>query len=69
MVELGSTNTLFSLPQNQTHMRSLFVAVLLVFGLVLQAQTLVSEANYALAARFSPKKLEKLVLATYSAQV
>jgi len=45
-------------------MRSLFVAVLLVFGLVLQAQTPVSEANYALAARFSPKKLEKLVFST-----
>lgn len=45
-------------------MRSLFVAVLLVFGLVLQAQTPVSEANYALAARFSPKKLEKMVFST-----
>ncbi|HAK11964.1 MAG TPA: S9 family peptidase, partial [Chitinophagaceae bacterium] len=64
MVLFQQTKGLFSLPQNQTHMRSLFVAVLLVFGLALQAQTPVSEANYALAARFSPKKLEKMVFST-----
>jgi hypothetical protein len=47
-----------------TSLFCLFVAALLMSGSATAQQVPVTKANYALAARFSPKKIDKLIFST-----
>src|SRR5215207_1678631 len=66
MFEQYSSQSLFSKLKFQIHMRKLilFLGVVAMVSSARSQQTPVTKANYQLASRFSPKKLEKMVFST-----